>query len=547
MQKKPPKAPRRKLAAKNRPIAVIDFETDPFLYGREPRPFCAGFYSPEKGFIEFWGDDCIARLCEFIEGLKTPHTIYAHNGGKFDFHFMLEWLENPIKIISSRIAQVKIGIHELRDSYCIIPIPLSAYQKDSIDYNLLERDKREANRAEIVAYLKTDCTALFDIVSRFVERFGLQLTIGGTAIKTLRSIHEFDSTSKWHDEKYRPFYFGGRVEAFQTGIVKGNWKVYDVNSMYPHVMANMLHPTGKKYRTGYNRIIDRRGRIAGFADAPFYFARIRCKQLGAFPVRSKNAPLNFEIPSGEFCVTSHELKAAIETGRVWDIEVLEVAVPEETTSFGDYVARFMEEKISSKARGDKAGEIFAKLLLNSAYGKFAQNPAHYYDYWIGDPDDEKYEIYSADVNSIDIWRKPSEREAFYDVATAASITGAARSVLMLALSNAINPIYCDTDSIICEGLNAELDGSKLGAWKLEAQGDTIAVAGKKMYALRNGSEYVKTASKGVVLTGTEIFGLCGGTAKQWKNEAPSFSLGKNRVKFVQRTIKGVAKRFDSVS
>jgi len=499
------------------------------------------------GFIEFWGLDCVARLCEHIESLKIPHTIYAHNGGKFDFHFMLEWLENPIKIISSRIAQVKMGIHELRDSYCIIPIPLAAYQKDSIDYRLLEADKREANRAEIVAYLKTDCTALFDIVSRFVERFGLQLTIGGTAIKTLRSIHEFDSTSKWHDEKYRPFYFGGRVEAFQTGIVKGNWKVYDVNSMYPHVMANMLHPTGKKYRTGYNRIIDRRGRIAGFADAPFYFARIRCKQLGAFPVRSKNAPLNFEIPSGEFCVTSHELKAAIETGRAWDIEVLEVAVPEETISFGDYVARFMEEKISSKARGDKAGEIFAKLLLNSAYGKFAQNPAHYYDYWIGDPDDEKYEIYSADVNSIDIWRKPSEREAFYDVATAASITGAARSVLMLALSNAINPIYCDTDSIICEGLNAELDASKLGAWKLEAEGDTIAVAGKKMYALRAGNDYVKTASKGVVLSGAEIFGLCGGTSKQWKNEAPSFSLGKNRVKFVQRTIKGVAKRFDSVS
>lgn len=546
MQKKPPKAPRRKRAAANRPIAVIDFETDPFLYGREPRPFCAGFYSLEKGFIEFWGDDCVSRLCEFISSLREPHTIYAHNGGKFDFHFMLEFLDNPIKIISSRIAQVKMGIHELRDSYCIIPIPLAAYQKDSIDYHLLERDKREANRAEIVAYLKTDCTALFDIVSKFVARFGLQLTIGGTAIKTLRSIHEFDSTSKWHDDKFRPYYFGGRVEAFQTGIVKGDWKVYDVNSMYPHVMANMLHPTGKKYRTGYNRIIDRKGRIAGFADAPFYFARIRCKQLGAFPVRSKNAPLNFEIPSGEFCVTSHELKAAIETGRAWDIEVLEVAVPEETISFGDYVARFMEEKISSKARGDKAGEIFAKLLLNSAYGKFAQNPAHYFDYWIGEPEGDNWEVYSADINSIDIWRKPSEREAFYDVATAASITGAARSVLMIALSNAINPIYCDTDSIICEGLNAELDNSRLGAWKLEAEGDTIAVAGKKMYALRAGNDYVKTASKGVVLSGAEIFGLCGGTAKQWKNEAPSFSLGKNRVKFVQRTIKGVAQRFDSV-
>jgi hypothetical protein len=538
MQSKPPRKRKTKSAA-SRPIATIDFETDPFLYGREPKPFCAGFYSLECGFVEFWGLDCVARLCEFIQGLKTPHTIYAHNGGKFDFHFMLEFLENPIKIISSRIAHVKMGIHELRDSYCIIPIPLSAYQKDSIDYKRLEAAVRDQHRAEIVAYLKTDCTALFDIVSRFVERFGLQLTIGGTAIKTLKSIHEFDSTTKWHDEKFRPFYFGGRVEAFQTGIVPGNWKVYDVNSMYPFVMSEMLHPTGKRYKTGYNRVIDRRGRIAGFADAPFYFAKIKCRQLGAFPVRMKNAPLNFEIPSGEFCVTSHELKAAIESGRAWDVEVLEVMVPDETISFGEYVSRFMEEKISSKARKDKAGEIFAKLLLNSAYGKFAQNPAHYFDYWIGEPDSEAYEIYSADINSIDIWRKPSEREAFYDVATAASITGAARAVLMRALSMAVNPIYCDTDSIICEGLNCELDESKLGAWKLEATGDTVAVAGKKMYALRNGSEYVKTASKGVVLSGEEIFGLCGGKAKQWKNETPSFSLGKNRVKFVQRTIAGI--------
>lgn len=537
MQQKPPRK-RKTKSAVNRPIATIDFETDPFLYGREPRPFCAGFYSLEKGFHEFWGADCVARLCEFISGLSEAHTIYAHNGGKFDFHFMLEFLENPVKIISSRIAAVKMGIHELRDSYCIIPIPLSAYEKDSIDYRLLEADKRDANRAEIIAYLKKDCTALFDILSRFVDRFGLQLTIGGTAIKTLRGIHPFDSTSKWHDEKFRPYYFGGRVEAFKTGIHSGQFKVYDVNSMYPYVMSEMQHPTGKRYQTGYQRIIDKRGRIAGFADAPFYFAKIECEQLGAFPVRMKDAPLNFEIPRGVFHVTSHELKAAIETGRAWNVKVLEVMVPEETISFGEYVARFMEEKISSKTRGDKAGEIFAKLLLNSAYGKFAQNPAHYFDYWIGEPPSEDYEIYSADIDSIDIWRKPSEREAFYDVATAASITGAARSVLMRALSNSVNPMYCDTDSIICTSLNEDLHQSNLGAWKLEAEGSEIAIAGKKMYALRAGSDYVKTASKGVVLSGPEIFALCSGKSQHWKNEAPSFSLGKNRVKFVERTIAG---------
>jgi hypothetical protein len=535
-QRNKPQRERRLKPAEN-DIAVIDFETDPFLYGREPKPFCAGFYSLEVGFLSFWGEDCVIQLVDYITSIKKPLTIYAHNGGKFDFHFMLEFFDNPIKIISSRIALVKMGIHELRDSYCIIPIPLSTYQKDSIDYKLLEFDVREKHREEIIKYLKGDCVYLFDLVFKFIERFGKNLTIGGTAIKTLRKIHEFDTTTKPHDDKYRPYYFGGRVEAFKTGIIEGDFKVYDVNSMYPHVMKNMQHPTGKKYAVGYNRNIDRRGRIAGFVDAPFYFARIECDQLGAFPVRQKNAPLNFDIPHGEFFVTSHELKAAIECGRVSNIKIKEIRVPESVISFGEYVDKFMAEKIDAKKRGDKASEIFAKLLLNSAYGKFGQNPDHYYDYFIGEPDDlEKYEIYSADLNSVDIWRKKSERLAFYDVATAASITGAARSVLMRALANAKNAVYCDTDSVICESLNEQLDASALGAWKLEATGDTVAIAGKKMYALREGKDYVKVAAKGVSMTGQEIFGLCSGKSKTWRNDAPSFSLGEKRLKFVQRTI-----------
>lgn len=506
-----------------------------------PIPFAAGFYSEEKGFQYFWGDSCIAQLVEAIQRLKTPHIIYAHNGGKFDFHFMLEWLENPIKIINSRIASVKMGIHTLRDSYCILPIPLRVYFKDEIDYQKLERDVRENHRAEIIAYLKTDCVKLHELIKKFVFRFGVQLTIGGTAIKKLREMHPFKYTTETHDDRYRKFYFGGRVEALEMGILRGDWKVYDVNSMYPDAMKNAVHPIGSRYKIGYGRNIDKTGRIAGFADAPFYFARITCQQRAAFPVRGINRPLDFNIPRGEFFVTSHELKTAIELGLVSDIKVLEVYVPEKTISFGEYVDLYMQEKIDSKNAGDKAGEIFAKLLLNSSYGKFGSNSRTYKDYFIGDCPDEKYEIYSAGIDRPSIWRKPIERLTFYDVATAASITGAARSKLMRALVHSTRPVYCDTDSIICEALDQPLSETDLGAWKLEATGNVIAVAGKKMYALRNeAGEYVKTASKGVILTGAEIFDLCGGNDVYWQNHAPSFSLGKKAANFVERKIAGLS-------
>ena len=524
----------------NWPIATIDFETDPFEYGRIPAPFCAGFYSLDIGFRCFWGADCVARLFDFLRALKRPHIIYAHNGGKFDFYFMLDELENPLRIINSRIAQVKIGKHELRDSYCILPIPLRAYMKDDIEYSKLEADVRETHKEEIISYLKTDCIGLFEIVFKFIERFGLKLTIGSTAIGILSEMHPFKKQGELHDEKFRPFYFGGRVEALKTGTHAGKWRVYDVNSMYPDVMRNCEHPTGTKYKVGYGRSIDKRGRIAGFLDAKFYFAQITCNQNGAFPTRQKDGPLNFDIPEGEFFVTSHELKAALETGRAWGVKCVKCWIPEQTINFADYVDRFMAEKIEAKASKNKAAEIFAKLLLNSAYGKFGSNPRAYHDYFLGDPPEpEKYEIYAAGAGRETIYRKPVERLSFYDVATAASITGAARAKLMRALDCAVNPVYCDTDSIICEALNAPLDESALGAWKLEAEGDQITVIGKKVYALRSGSEYVKTASKGVVLTGEEIEGLAEGRSVEWENMAPSFSLGKRGTTFVKRTIKSL--------
>src|SRR6185312_6726677 len=89
-----------------------------------------------------------------------------------------------------------------------------------------------------------------------------------------------------------------------------------------------------------------------------------------------------------------------------------------------------------------------------------------------------------------IWQRKAEikESSYYVVAIGASITSAARAYLFDALQRADDPVYCDTDSIVCKHLQGPLDATKLGAWKLEAQGDAIAIAGKKMYALFNGDE-----------------------------------------------------------
>ena len=529
--------PRKKI---NRELAVIDFETDPFLFGRIPRPFCAGFYTKGK-YIEFWGATCVTDLVNFLLDSPQKYIIYAHNGGKFDFFFILKWLQNPLKIINGRIAKAYLADHELRDSYSILPIPLSAYQKDEIDYKLFESNQREKHRTKILKYLESDCKYLFTLVENFTNRFGFRLTIGGAAIAELEKIHPFERTMESHDNFFRPYYFGGRVECFETGILHGDFKIYDVNSMYPFVMANCHHPTGRGYTQIHCPAVNIHGEIAGCETATFYFVRLFCKNFGAFPTRLVNEPLSFDIEYGEFYVTSHEYIAAVELGLISDVKVISASIPTETVMFADFVEVFSKEKIAAKKEGNKTNEIFAKLILNSAYGKFGSDCSKYKDYYIeselNEPlDSERWTLSSVhEIDDISVWEKPANVKRYFDVATAASITGAARAVLMRAMAKAKRPIYCDTDSIICEGLDAEFSDFELGKWKLESTGDVCAIARKKIYCLTQNGISVKKAHKGAILSDAEIFKIAKGGSVSWQKDAPSFSLTMG-VRFIDRNI-----------
>ena len=525
----------------NRILAVIDLETDPFQHGRLPKPFLSGFDNGES-VVEFWGPDCILQLVAYLATLEQPHIIYAHNGGKFDFFYFFDYIENPIRIINGRIVEATIGKHIFRDSYAILPVPLKTHGKKEIEYWKFEKEHREKHKAEIIDYWRFDCRSLYELVFKFRERFGDKLTIGATAIATLKKFHPFTTANESHDANFRQFYFGGRVEALETGIIHGKFEVYDVNSMYPDAMKNAVHPTGRAYAVVSNPKLVGDCMVKNFK-CPFFFIRVIGKNRGAFPMRTKDG-LNFRIPYGEFFTTSHELRVALRHG-LFEIEKTVTAyIPHRTIQFGEYVDTFMEEKIVGKKQGNKTMELFAKLLLNSAYGKFAQSPDKYYDYEIvrdlseiATRDDfDEWEFYEKHAE-FSIWRKKSQTKAYYDVAIAASITSASRATLLEALALAERPLYCDTDSIICEKFHGKKDETALGAWKHEATLSRVAIAGKKLYAGFNAAgEVEKLATKGVRLSADEIVRVCTGHDVHWQNIAPSFSIA-NPPKFIERTIK----------
>lgn len=525
-----------------------------------------------RDYHVFWGDDCVGEFLRFIAGVATPMVIYFHNGGKFDFFFFLAELANPLKIINGRIVRAKIGIHEVRDSWAIIPMALAGYAKSKIDYAKMERHCREQHKAEILDYLFDDCRYLLDLVVAFTDRFGIRLTIAGTAQRELQKHYPQYKQSREHDDCFRPFYFGGRVECFESGIIHARpgrpFKVHDVNSMYSYVMRECRHPIGRGYLRPTIKRIDAEGWIHKFKHR-FYFCIVRGRNFGALPSRVKdnNGGLTFNLEYGDFHTTSHELRLALQLGLFRVDEIIDCWIPRETQSFPAFIDQYSQEKIDATnemSRAKDAGNVdaynraaikryFAKTMPNSSYGRFGINPFDFYDYHIqlqGDcppvagDDAIDWEPYEKNPE-FTLWRRPVNDEddhetpvrGFEDVAIAASITSAARAVLLLAIAQATRPLYCDTDSIISEGLEGvAIHDSNLGAWKFEGEGTRIALAGKKLYALfddTQNNECVKSASKGVRLSPQEIERVASGETIEWQNDAPNFSL-LGGVRFVNR-------------
>lgn len=566
----------------DKPIYTVDAETLKFLHGRFPVPFVFGIWDGAT-FRHTWGKNCIDDLIELLTKLP-PGTIYMHNGGRFDlFYFMRVIFGRKCLIINNRVVRAYMpcdgGFHEIRDSYAIMPFPLAAYKKDEIDYDKFEEHVRDFYKDEILDYLKGDCIYLHDLCTAFIKMFGPKLTVGSAGIKELKKVHTFEPLGEMTDEDIRSRYFyGGRVEFFKQGILHGNWKVYDVNSMYPAVMRNYEHPIEMpEIHTQKIR-------------STTCFVTAEGKNYGAFPKRTKDG-LRFDIEDGIFSVTIHEWNTAMRLCLFEPRKIIRCDNFRRRGTFAEFVDKFHGLRKAAKDSGDDIGSLLYKYALNSTYGKFAQNNKNLFEYIIDGPMSNYLEYYPegheragaicddswipasvpidsivhsslADIDYI-MWKKPAQPFSRYNVATGASITGAARSILMEAIAKADTPIYCDTDSIICKNLDGvEIDPSKLGAWKLEARAHTAMIARRKLYALMGddcpGCECpkdaagmskgkpckhnfhktgcVKLASKGVKITHEDIRDVCLGKTVTYKRDAPSFKFDGSH-QFITRRIR----------
>ena len=521
-----------------RNFATADSETDPFLFGRVPAPFIWGFYDEklDEPFKYFFNTN---DFIDFIKDYKG--IIYMHNGGKFDFYFLFNALapQSKVIVINGRIAKLKIGDCEIRDSYLLLPVPLSAYQKDEIDYDIMEKDKRfkNNNMREIVAYLKGDCKYLYDILKANFDDYGQKLTLASSAFdywnKGYNPEKKKPNSGKAFYEHFNKFYYGGRVECFTKGIINQEFQVYDINSAYPYAMQ-FNHPSGNNYNVlselpeNYNEC----------------FIQFKGVSRGVLPFRERGKLLfPNDNETREYFATGWEYALGIEKGLIDTHEIIRVYQFEKSISFKNYVDHFFKMKASYKDN-DPARYLLTKLYLNSLYGKFGQSSLKYRDYeLIEKPDIEDYidnnYDFEGEIGNCALMSSPiSENHMkFYNVLTAASITGFVRAYLYRHILECENPLYCDTDSIAFTGKGNFIEGKALGEWEKEGDFEKGAIGGKKLYAFKyKDKNKYKISSKGARLNEKDIFSIAMGEEILYKNNAPTFSIGKEPI-FIQRKIK----------
>ncbi len=543
-----------------REVIVIDCETDPFERGKTVHPFIWGAYCEKDGFT--WmrtGEEVV----EYLRDRKA--VVYAHNGGKFDFLYLLPWFEprREIRIINGRVAKFNVGKAEFRDSLVIMPVPLKAFKKEKMDYSLMRADRRDkkANLSRIVSYLESDCKNLFELVEANRREMGSRLTLASNcmAIWSGMSGIKPPDTSPAHFEKIKPYYFGGRVECFSPGVWKAPINVYDINSAYPFAMTHD-HPYGET-------IVTSRSLPKTDDELSRAFITLRAKSVGAFPfMESKSSGLSFPHDGEvrEFKISGWEYIAARDSGSLLEPEVLRVLTLQEKLNFKGYVDHFF--KIKAEAKDGSPERLFAKLALNSLYGKFGANPDKYKRFMLCEPRFVEYTqrkterlVVSRDGRTVNTGFKwvdwlhgggktwalmaaplTEPQVRYYNVATAASITGFVRAHLWKAIQRAETLYYCDTDSIHAENMSAKVSND-LGDWKLEMKADRAAYGGKKLYALLETAKsgkllHKKVSSKGARLTAAQVFRIARGETVRYKQKAPSMSLRRG-FKVIERDIR----------
>jgi len=502
-------------ARKKRRYVVLDIETKDGIPGQVKtqaagftRPFLAGFFDG-LSYLDWAGDRCLAQLLRFI--IKPEFSgcyIYAHNGGGFDYlHLLQEIAKMPdafdieLVPVASTVQAIRISRGKYRwtflDSYKLIPASLEkaglalktdTQKQAAFDYATPEDDPRWRE------YLEQDCRALFSILSKFHDIIEGELggevgvTLASTSMLTYRRKYlkaPIERVQHCHDF-VRAGYYGGNTQMFRRKVE--GLRCYDINSSYPYAM---LGPVPLAYHREYAgkppaQFLEN---VIGFVSAQVVWPE--SVPFPCLPWRGDQKKLLYPAGtiSGVWCheelLLAEQMGAAVTWGKGhWFIAGRVLA---------DYMLKLYSYRDPRSPAYDETISYVAKLLGNSLYGKFGQNPIREKIILLGEGCDFPLDARPAsDDDDCRVFYKSEVSDADYIIPQiAATITARARIQLQGYINESVRRggvvAYCDTDSVLTTADLSDLCGPELGQLKDEGKGCTFTgyFIQPKLYKLVN--------------------------------------------------------------
>ncbi len=443
---------------------------------------------------------------EFIFDIDdlAPCKIYFHNLA-FDVVFILDYIlnagmewtdartpgEHQFTTLISDMNQVYAvtlcmpgGLVTFWDSLKLIPLSIAAEakafglpeSKGELNYTEYRSPDHQLTDEEI-DYIRRDVQIDALAITAMYEEGLSRMTIGACALSAYRGLVSnpkrfrkiFPLLSEEEDQFIRKAYRGGWVYANPdyAGETMGEGISYDVNSLYPSVMASCdgeVLPFGKP--------VPFVGKPAPDELYTLWIARLRC----VFKVKPNHLPCiqlkgNLSFLPTEYILDSKEEVFLTITSVDWelinrqyDVEVTEwvggYKFKGSRTLFRGYVSKWIETKNQATEDGNKGLRQIAKLMLNSLYGKFASR----LDVRSRKPVLDEHGI--VKYEDLD----PDTRDGVY-LPVGCFVTAWARfKTVTTAQSLGTRFLYSDTDSVKVLGLEPpkmKIDDIRLGWWKDE--------------------------------------------------------------------------------
>src|SRR6201992_1337145 len=429
---------------------------------------------------------------------------------------------------------------------------------------------------EAIKYCKLDCKCLHEILTQFNEliftNFSVSihnsLTLPALAMKIYKT--KFMPENTIHQLIGKPYndisqsYTGGAVDVYiphnrVESLLSRKFKklfYYDVNSLYPFVMANTVMPIGRPKAFTGNIL-----RIDPQAYGHFYVEVTSPDNL-QHPILQKRVktPEGIRTVAGlgtwKQWIYSEEMYNAMKHG--YKFTVIEGYEFTKGNIFKEFVETMYNLRMSFPKNHPM--NLIAKLLMNSLYGKFGMKPegtiVEIFDITNSIQHDLLKDLMDTIGESIQDWftidnhviciRNNISRYSYNEdtnsyfgldvnVAIAAAVTASGRMWLSLLKNNPdFNLYYSDTDSaVIDRPLPSHMVGLALGQYKLEHVINRAVFLAPKVYGFITieGDEILKV--KGLKNEGLKISDL---EALLIKDTSKEFTQDKRMKKIIEGEI-----------